>query len=110
MQCFRLRHITFLLALFGSHELIQLCTFASQIPIQVFIKCSCEMVGAKRVYVTGQVVYAIGMLMMAVSRDKVAAILLSPTAGVMYATLFTMPYLLVAHYHSSGLVSVIIFC
>ena len=29
----------------------------------------------------------------------------SLTAGVMYSTLFTMPYLLVAHYHETDTVS-----
>lgn len=60
--------------------------------------------GAKRVYVIGQLVFTAGMAIMAAARHKVAVVLLSPTAGIMYATLFTMPYLLVAHYHTSGLV------
>lgn len=58
---------------------------------------------AKRVYVLGQLVFTVGMAIMAAARHKVAVVLLSPTAGIMYATLFTMPYLLVAHYHTSGL-------
>ena len=53
----------------------------------------------------GQLVFTVGMAIMAATRHKVAVLLLSPTAGIMYATLFTMPYLLVAHYHTSGLVS-----
>ncbi|KAK7483584.1 hypothetical protein BaRGS_00025137 [Batillaria attramentaria] len=60
---------------------------------------------AKRVYVLGQLVFTVGMTIMAAARHKVAVVLLSPTAGIMYATLFTMPYLLVAHYHTSGLFS-----
>ncbi|BFZ06432.1 hypothetical protein BsWGS_09471 [Bradybaena similaris] len=60
---------------------------------------------AKRVYMLGQLVFTVGMAGMAVSRSEVAVILLSPTAGIMYATLFTMPYLLVAHYHTRGLFS-----
>ncbi|ESO93540.1 hypothetical protein LOTGIDRAFT_119222 [Lottia gigantea] len=59
--------------------------------------------GAKNVYVYGQLAYSIGMIILAISRHKVAVILLSPSAGIMYATLFTMPYLLVAHYHTQGL-------
>lgn len=55
-------------------------------------------------YVIGQLVFTAGMAIMAAVRHKVAVVLLSPTAGIMYATLFTMPYLLVAHYHTSGLV------
>jgi len=57
---------------------------------------------ARPVYVWGQLVYTVGMFALAVTRHPSAVILLSPTAGIMYATLFTMPYLLVAHYHTSG--------
>ncbi|XP_046551030.1 proton-associated sugar transporter A-like isoform X2 [Haliotis rubra] len=57
---------------------------------------------AKRVYVCGQLTYTVGMVILALVRHKVAVIVLSPTAGIMYATLFTMPYLLVANYHTQG--------
>lgn len=43
---------------------------------------------------------------MALTRAKSSVIVFSWAAGVMYSTLFTMPYLLVAHYHSSGVVSI----
>lgn len=56
--------------------------------------------GAKYVYVGGLLVYSSGMLLMAITKHKVGVILFSWTAGVMYSTLFTMPYLLVAHYHA----------
>lgn len=42
---------------------------------------------------------------MALTRAKTSVIIFSWAAGVMYSTLFTMPYLLVAHYHSMGTVS-----
>lgn len=42
------------------------------------------------------------MIILAVTRNRIAIIVLSPTAGIMYATLFTMPYLLVANYHTNG--------
>ncbi|CAH1374088.1 membrane-associated transporter protein [Tenebrio molitor] len=58
--------------------------------------------GAKKVYVGGLLVYSSGMLLMAVTKHKIGVILFSWTAGVMYSTLFTMPYLLVAHYHACG--------
>ena len=61
--------------------------------------------GARRVYIFSQLVYTVGSLLMALIRHPVAVILLSPTAGIMYATLFTMPYVLVAKYHSSNTVS-----
>ncbi|OQV13778.1 Membrane-associated transporter protein [Hypsibius exemplaris] len=59
--------------------------------------------GAKKVYVGGQLIYSIGMFLMAITRNKFCVILFSATAGIMYSTLFTMPFFLVAHYHSSGL-------
>ncbi|CAH1776037.1 unnamed protein product, partial [Owenia fusiformis] len=54
---------------------------------------------AKPVYVISQLVYTVGMIVMATVRHPIAVIVLSPTAGVMYATLLNMPYSLVAHYH-----------
>ncbi|GFR22388.1 membrane-associated transporter protein [Trichonephila clavata] len=67
-----------------------------------FIEVLIKKFGAKATYVGGQMVYSIGMVVMAITRHKIAVILLSPTAGVMYSTLFTMPYLLIAHYHSTN--------
>ncbi|XP_041970813.1 proton-associated sugar transporter A isoform X2 [Aricia agestis] len=59
--------------------------------------------GAKKVYVGGLCTYSCGMMMLCLLRAPFAVILFSWTAGVMYSTLFTMPYLLVAHYHSTGM-------
>ncbi|XP_022909420.1 membrane-associated transporter protein [Onthophagus taurus] len=58
--------------------------------------------GAKKVYVCGLLFYSTGMLLMALTQHKISVILFSWTAGVMYSTLFTMPYLLIAHYHHKG--------
>ncbi|KAK3105636.1 hypothetical protein FSP39_002399 [Pinctada imbricata] len=55
---------------------------------------------AKPVYICGQLVYTLGMVVLACTRSRIATIIMSPSAGIMYATLFTMPYLLVAHYHT----------
>lgn len=57
---------------------------------------------AKNVYVCGQLAYSAGMVVMAIFRHPAIVILMSPSAGIMYATLFTMPYLLVANYHTKG--------
>ncbi|XP_032573842.1 proton-associated sugar transporter A isoform X1 [Drosophila sechellia] len=57
---------------------------------------------AKTVYVGGLLVYCIGMALMALTRAKLSVIVFSWTAGIMYSTLFTMPYLLVAHYHNAS--------
>ena len=61
---------------------------------------------AKRVYIGGLLFYSVGMTMMALTKNKFGVILFSWTAGVMYSTLFTMPYLLVANYHSKGVFAV----
>lgn len=60
--------------------------------------------GAKNVYVGGLLVYSSGMLLMAITKHRFGVIVFSWSAGVMYSTLFTMPYLLIAHYHSKGTV------
>lgn len=60
---------------------------------------------ARRIYVGGILIYSTGMCLMALTKHKVGVVLFSWTAGIMYSTLFTMPYLLVAHYHSKGVVS-----
>ncbi|OWF52242.1 Proton-associated sugar transporter A [Mizuhopecten yessoensis] len=57
---------------------------------------------AKKIYIGGQLVYTCGMIIMALTRHRIAAVLLSPSAGIMYATLFTMPYLLLANYHTKS--------
>ncbi|XP_014370922.2 proton-associated sugar transporter A [Papilio machaon] len=59
--------------------------------------------GAKKVYVGGLCTYSCGMMLLSLLRARAAVILFSWTAGVMYSTLFTMPYLLVAHYHATGM-------
>ncbi|KAL6424007.1 hypothetical protein ACFW04_009728 [Cataglyphis niger] len=57
---------------------------------------------ARKVYIYGLLFYSVGMLLMALMKHQVGVIVFSWTAGVMYSTLFTMPYLLVAHYHTSS--------
>ncbi|XP_055615675.1 proton-associated sugar transporter A [Toxorhynchites rutilus septentrionalis] len=58
---------------------------------------------ARKVYVGGLLFYCSGMTLMALTKHRVGVIIFSWTAGVMYSTLFTMPYLLIAHYHSEGI-------
>ncbi|KAL0109294.1 hypothetical protein PUN28_014408 [Cardiocondyla obscurior] len=57
---------------------------------------------ARKVYIYGLLFYSAGMLLMALTKHPFGVIIFSWTAGVMYSTLFTMPYLLVAHYHASS--------
>ncbi|XP_026322012.1 proton-associated sugar transporter A [Hyposmocoma kahamanoa] len=59
--------------------------------------------GARNVYVGGLCTYSCGMFLLCIIRARAAVLLFSWTAGVMYSTLFTMPYLLVAHYHATGM-------
>lgn len=66
--------------------------------------CDCVF-RAKKVYVGGLLFYSAGMFLMAALKHKISVIVFSWTAGVMYSTLFTMPYLLVAHYHATDIVS-----
>lgn len=70
------------------------------------LKCVILVWRARKVYVGGLLFYSVGMLLMAVTKHKIGVILFSWAAGVMYSTLFTMPYLLVAHYHSKGTVTI----
>ncbi|XP_014244219.1 proton-associated sugar transporter A [Cimex lectularius] len=53
----------------------------------------------KMTYIGGLCFYGLGMILMAVTNCKFSVIFFSCTAGVLYSTLFTMPYLLIAHYH-----------
>ncbi|KAL1513016.1 hypothetical protein ABEB36_002502 [Hypothenemus hampei] len=62
--------------------------------------------GARKVYVGGLLTYSAGMLAMALTKNKIGVIVFSGTAGVMYSTLFTMPYLMIAHYHARGVFEV----
>ncbi|KAH8366979.1 hypothetical protein KR200_007206 [Drosophila serrata] len=80
------------------------CSFYSLV-IEKFIK----RFGAKTVYVGGLGFYCVGMALMALSRSKISVLIFSWTAGVMYSTLFTMPFLLVAHYHNMSTVSIYIY-
>lgn len=47
-----------------------------------------------------QLIYCFGMLILAFSKSLFVAGLTSLTAGVMYSSLFTIPFILVANYHS----------
>ncbi|XP_015108433.1 proton-associated sugar transporter A isoform X1 [Diachasma alloeum] len=59
-----------------------------------------ELYKARKVYIYGLLFYSCGMMMMALTKHPAGVIIFSWTAGVMYSTLFTMPYLLIARYHA----------
>lgn len=57
---------------------------------------------AKRCYVGGLLVFGVGMALCAHYPSKLGVLLFSMTSGVVYATIFTIPFLLVATYHGKG--------
>ncbi|CAO1414900.1 unnamed protein product [Diamesa serratosioi] len=57
---------------------------------------------AKRCYVGGLLIFGVGMALCAHYPSKLGVLLFSMTAGVVYATIFTIPFLLVATYHGKG--------
>jgi solute carrier family 45 protein 1/2/4 len=62
---------------------------------------------ARKVFVGGLLTYSIGIGTLAFWPTKWGVLLFSVTAGVIYATVFTIPFLLVANYHGKGTVSLL---
>ncbi|KNC21105.1 hypothetical protein FF38_04337 [Lucilia cuprina] len=56
--------------------------------------------GTKAVYIAGIVYYGVGMLILGLWPTKWGVLVFSTSAGILYGTLFTMPYILVANYHA----------
>ncbi|XP_054089289.1 proton-associated sugar transporter A [Zeugodacus cucurbitae] len=59
-----------------------------------------KLFGTKVVYITGILYYGIGMLVLAIWPTKWGVIVFSTSAGILYGTIFTIPYILVANYHA----------
>jgi solute carrier family 45 protein 1/2/4 len=57
---------------------------------------------AKFVYMSGMSAFGFGMAILGTYPTKLGVVIFSTTAGVVYATLFTIPFMLVAQYHSKG--------
>lgn len=75
------------------------------------LACSCysftiekliKVLRARIVYCGGLLIDAIGMILMAVYPNKVTVFVFSATGGIVYALLFTMPFLLIGQYHAKG--------
>ena len=73
------------------------CSLYSSVIARILKICK-----GKVVYIGGLLTFSIGMGTLAIIQTKWAVLVFSSTAGVMYATLYTMPFLLVAQYHSNG--------
>ncbi|XP_038075699.1 membrane-associated transporter protein-like [Patiria miniata] len=58
-------------------------------------------IGARPVYIGNHLIYSISMVILANVRTVWAAFLFSACAGIQYSTLFTLPFVILAHYHSS---------
>lgn len=62
--------------------------------------------GLKKVYISSILLDAVSLVMMAVFRNKIAVIILSAFCGILYSTLFTVPYILIAHYHATDVFAI----
>ncbi|XP_058833575.1 proton-associated sugar transporter A-like isoform X2 [Topomyia yanbarensis] len=75
------------------------------------LACSCysftiekliKILRARIVYCGGLLLDSVGMILMAVFPNKVTVFVFSATGGIVYALLFTMPFLLLGQYHAKG--------
>ncbi|XP_053669724.1 proton-associated sugar transporter A-like [Anopheles nili] len=74
------------------------CSASYSTVIELFIK----RFGARPVYVTGLLLFSLGMLCMGLFKERFVIFIVCPTVGIMYATIYSIPYLLVSHYHSKN--------
>ncbi|XP_052873405.1 proton-associated sugar transporter A-like [Anopheles cruzii] len=58
--------------------------------------------GGRPVYMGGLLLFSLGMLLMGLFREKFVIFITCPTVGIMYATMYSIPYLLVSQYHSKN--------
>ncbi|EDW36739.1 GL18421 [Drosophila persimilis] len=56
----------------------------------------------KAVYISGMIYYAIGMLILGLWPTKWGVLVFSTAAGILYGTIFTVPFILVARYHAKN--------
>jgi len=60
----------------------------------------------KAVYISGMIYYGIGMLVLGLWPTKWGVLVFSTSAGILYGTIFTVPFILVARYHAKNCVSI----
>ncbi|EDW80129.1 uncharacterized protein Dwil_GK24322 [Drosophila willistoni] len=58
--------------------------------------------GTKAVYISGMIYYGIGMLILGLWPTKWGVLVFSTSAGILYGTIFTVPFILVANYHAKN--------
>jgi hypothetical protein len=94
-------HVRYIHIIFNHLINILVCLYFVKILIEKYFHK-----GIKRVYIASQLIYAIGMLLMGYIRHRIGVIILSAVAGILYSTLFTIPFLLISKYHTSNTVCV----
>ncbi|PIK35308.1 putative membrane-associated transporter protein [Apostichopus japonicus] len=57
--------------------------------------------GAKTIYICNHLIYSFCMACLALIRTKWAIFVFSASAGIQYSTLFTLPFILLARYHTT---------
>lgn len=62
----------------------------------------------KAVYISGMIYYGIGMLVLGLWPTKWGVLVFSTSAGILYGTIFTVPFILVARYHAKNCVSILV--
>ncbi|XP_053670748.1 proton-associated sugar transporter A-like [Anopheles nili] len=80
---------------------LALCSMTASIH-SVFIEKLIARFGARPVYVGGLLAHSCGLLAMGLVPHKVVVCLCCATVGVMYATIYSIPFLLISHYHSKN--------
>ncbi|XP_055532662.1 proton-associated sugar transporter A-like [Wyeomyia smithii] len=65
--------------------------------IEKIIKCF----STRPVYIGGLLTYSIGMLLMALFNERWMVFVSCPTVGIMYATIYSIPFLAISQYHAN---------
>uniref|UniRef100_A0AAG5DJM0 Major facilitator superfamily (MFS) profile domain-containing protein n=1 Tax=Anopheles atroparvus TaxID=41427 RepID=A0AAG5DJM0_ANOAO len=68
----------------------------------LLIEQATKRVGARAVYVTGLMAHCVGMLSVGFLHYRAVVLLCCSLAGIMYATVYSIPILLISHYHSKN--------
>jgi len=74
-----------------------------------FIEGLVEKHGTRKTYLMGMVVFSLSMFVMVIFQNVVMVCIMASLTGFAYATLTTIPFILVTKYHSNKEVCVIIF-